>query len=128
MTRKGVDINPADMIRDEREALYMLQAERHIGLDLETGGLSPFRDPLAVVILRGRETKRTAVLHVRGTLSTDLKHFLGSREREFTGHNIAAFDLPFMRSHGVDVFGPKWWDTLVSECVIQSSARRSVSA
>ncbi len=128
MSRHVNDPLPDTLIRDEREALRLFDKETDLVLDLETSGLSPFRDKVAVVILRGENCKKTAVLHVRGVISDDLKNFLQSPERRFTGHNIGNFDLPFLYNAGVDVFRAKYWDTLVSEGVIASSGRRDVSA
>jgi DNA polymerase I len=125
---KEMPVVVADLIRDEAEALRVLERETCVGLDLETGGLSPRKDPVAVVILRGRECQRTAVLHVRGRISANLARFFAKPGRTFVGHNLASFDLPFLAAAGVDVYNASYWDTLVSECVVASSGRRDVSA
>lgn len=111
----------------ESDALQALDRDNEISIDLETGGLSPWTDPIAVIILRGHQSGAEAVLHVRGALSDRLLRFL-ERPILLVGHNITAFDLGFLHTAGLDIWKPKWWDTLVSECVVSSSGRRGVSA
>ncbi len=115
-----------EVIRDPAEAVRLLSSDTVIGLDLETGGLSPWHDPIAVVSMFGEDSGRTAVVHVRGSLPPVLKRFLSSKGPLFVGHNIAGFDLLFLANAGVDVFVPKYFDSLIGEQMTLSSGRRDV--
>lgn len=120
-------INDVNLVRDSAKALPILEKEEVIGLDLETGGLSPWRDPVAVVSLYGPKSNTAAVLHVRGVVPRHLRDFLSSSKRFFVGHNLAGFDLLFLHNQGVDVFAPRYYDTLVGEAVSLTSGRADLS-
>lgn len=116
----------SDVVRDERAALYRLREEHEVGLDLETSGLSPWRDTIAVVSLYGPRSGCTAVLHVRGYLSVELRNFLSMPDKLWVGHNVAGFDMLFLALSGVKVFQTHYFDTMVAEQVTLSTGRRDV--
>jgi DNA polymerase-1 len=118
----------ARIIRDEREALYWLNKETGwIGLDLETSGLSPYKDMILVLGLYGPEHQTACVLHVQGFLSEDMQAWLGSSDRRFVTQNGACFDIPYCHTHGVDISRPTWYDTLIGEQVVTGTDRRGIS-
>jgi DNA polymerase I len=106
--------------------LGALQGDDEIVLDLETSGLSPFRDKIAVTSLYGLKSKTGVVIHNRGKMSPALKKFIGTRKL-IIGHNLAAFDLLFLNNYGVDVFTPAVYDSMLAELCILSTDRRDVS-
>lgn len=108
------------------ENLGAIEHEQDIGLDLETSGLSPWRDKIAVVSIKAPKSDTHLIIHVRGHLSKKLKKWLGTRER-LTLHNGAGFDLLFMHQAGIDVFTPKVYDTMLGELALLTTDRRDVS-
>jgi DNA polymerase I len=96
-----------------------------IGLDIETSGLSPWRDKVAVVTLTDR-AGHVVVAHPRGRLSKRLKEFIASRDI-LVGHNLAGFDFLCLLNAGVDVLRPRVYDTMCAELALQSTDRRDVS-
>ena len=107
------------------EALERFQREPSLAIDLETGGLYPWSDPLAVVTMSAANGD-TAIIHCRGHLDPALVQFLGE-PRTLIAHNSTGFDALFLATNGVDVFRPTWFDTLVGESVVLASGRRDVS-
>lgn len=115
---------PRPIITDVDEAIRLLSPCQEIGLDLETGGLNPFLDPIAVVSLKG-DNDVIAILHVRGRVPDNLKAFLNEEGRVYIGHNITAFDLPFLYKAGVRI--KRWFDTLTVESLLDTQNRRDRS-
>lgn len=115
-----------ETIFDLSTALNVLSQDQEIAFDLETGGLSPWSDPIAVVTMRGRTSQRTAILHVRGAFPESLRKFLSEPNRLYIGHNAACFDMLFLANNGVDVFASEYYDTLIGEQVVLTSGRRDV--
>jgi DNA polymerase-1 len=122
--REKVDLG--SIIRDPRAAMAAFRPGEWIALDLETGGLSPWKDPLAVISMHGRDSGTTAVIHCRGYIPPDLKTWMSSPDRKFITHNGGGFDCLFLARNGIDVYKPQFWDTLVSESVTATSGRRDV--
>ena len=108
------------------EYLKAIEHEQDIGLDLETSGLSPWHDKIAVVSIKAPESDTHLIIHTRGKLSPRLKKWLGTRER-LTLHNGAGFDLLLMHEAGIDVFSPKLYDTMLAELALLTTNRRDVS-
>lgn len=123
MTRQVVD--RYEIITDVDEALDRLKAEGQLGFDIETGGLNPWRDPIATIQLFGPRTKTAALLHLRGHMPERLRRFLGSG-RLLIGHNVAMFDAQFLAQAGVDIYKAEWFDTLIAETVISPGGRKNV--
>lgn len=125
---------PSDMrvdgipiITDEAEALEALKDDALIAFDLETSGLSPWKDKIALLQLYGDRSGALVGLHLRGKpLSPRLKKFLSRPGVTLVGHNVVNFDALFAHVAGVDVTKPTWYDTLVAEQVITPAARRDV--
>ncbi len=115
------------VLRDEGEALSALAAEKRLGLDIETSGLSPWNDVVAVVSLYGPESNVAAILHCRGHISPRLSAFLERPGIVLVGHNVAGFDALFLHNAGVNVFNAFWYDTMVSEGATLASGRRNIS-
>jgi DNA polymerase-1 len=115
------------LVRNVDEAIERLKDETELGFDLETSGISPFRDRVAVITLYGGTTDVAAILHVRGHIPPQLKAFFERPGIEWIGHNIINFDFPFMYAAGVNVFnGQKYFDTLVASTVATITGRRNV--
>lgn len=115
-----------EIIRDPQEAMYKLQGETEVALDLETSGLSPWRDVIAVVSMYGAKSGETAVLHIRGDMSPELRKWLGRDSVTWVGHNVAGFDMLFLHNAGVRVFETRYFDTLIAEQVALTTNRRDV--
>lgn len=115
----------AGPIRGVREALHALQNDIDLAIDLETSGLSPYQDKVAVVSMYGDQSDTLAVLHVRGTIPEDLKKFLEEPHRRHTYHNGVSFDLPFLMAHGVEADQARLYDTLTGATIVASGTRQS---
>lgn len=117
------------MVRDVGEAVEAMREETVVGIDIETSGLNPWRDKIAVVSMYGPRSRTAAVLHTRGGIPDQLVDFIQARgkERLFVGHNLAGFDALFLSNNGVDVFTPRWYDTQVAEGATLLSGRRDLS-
>lgn len=110
------------------DALAILEQDEWVSLDLETSGLSPWLDRIAVVTLHGVPSEQSVVLHVRGKLPDALIHWLANPRRKIVGHNITAFDLPFLYVNQVDIFaGQEFYDTLPGEAASLKTGRRDIS-
>lgn len=112
------------VIRDVDEAVERLDPSV-MAIDLETSGLSPFRDAIAVVGLADRHGQ-VAVLHARGSVPERLARFIESAGL-LIGFNAVNFDGPFLETHGVRVLGVPWFDCYVAEQVVSCQARSGIS-
>jgi DNA polymerase-1 len=113
------------VLTDVDEALAVLEREDGlVALDLETSGLRPWRDQIAVVSLFGPRSNTAAVLHVHGILPTRLRAFLSDHTRAFVGFNSTMFDLMFLARAGCDVLAPVQLDAMIQEQVLRSTGRR----
>lgn len=115
------------IIRDTDEACRELAGDTLVGLDLETGGLNPWRSGIAVVSLYGAQSGRTAVLHVRGRIPERLKAFIEDENRMFIAHNGYSFDMLFLGNEGVDVGKARWYDTRIGAQTVIATMRHDVS-
>lgn len=123
----GMTVDGIPIITDEAEALEALRDDKLIAFDLETSGLSPWRDKVALLQLYGDKSGALVGLHLRGRpFSPRLKKFLSRPGVTLVGHNVVNFDALFAHVAGVDVTKPTWYDTLVAEQVITPAARRDV--
>jgi DNA polymerase I-like protein with 3'-5' exonuclease and polymerase domains len=120
-------------IFDVDEAIKILNSEPSIALDLETTGLRPWKDKIAVIALYGPNCKKSAILHRKpGTeYPARLLEWLAApmpngEIREYVTHNGVNFDIPFLHAAGMDVFSVNWWDTLISEQVTVVSGRKNI--
>jgi DNA polymerase I len=123
----GQVVQGVTVVRDVRSALNALWHDKELAVDIETSGLSPFRDKVAVVSLYGDESSVLAVLHVRGLLPQELADFLGSPDRRQVYHNGVGFDVPFLMEAGVDFERVLLYDTLTGATVVTGTGRRDTS-
>jgi DNA polymerase I-like protein with 3'-5' exonuclease and polymerase domains len=115
------------VVADWREAMRILDAEPWLSFDLETSGLSPRRDRIAVVALYGPERNVAGILHFAGRpIPDELLAWLGSPQRRLVGHNVTRFDELFLDSYGLNIRAPHWYDTLIGEQVATQSDRKGV--
>lgn len=105
-----------------------LMSAPELMLDLETTGLSPWRDEVALVQLYDERTKTALLLRTPEDWQPD-KWFIDlfARPRLFVGHNISQFDLHFLANAGVPWDRSRYYDTLVAEGVVASADRHDVS-
>lgn len=105
-----------------------MTGDRLVGFDLESSGLSPWRDRIATVQLYGDESGTAALIQTpRGKIPSAIKDILEDPRKLFVVHNGVSFDIPFLHTHGVDVNKASWFDTLVAETAIVPNQRRDVS-
>lgn len=109
---------------DPVEAYHTHLSDPDLYVDIETGGLNPWRDPVAVVSIYGPRSGVCSVLHVRGAIPEPIVELLSRPGVTQTKHNGTAFDDLFLAANGVDVFKPTLRDTLVAELVTIKTARR----
>ncbi len=115
------------LIRTAEGAYQAFKDEDELGLDIETSGLNPWKDKIAVVQLSGARSGKIAVLHLRGAPIPDaLRALLQDPSKTFLGHNQLGFDVPFIANAGVDVFRAKFVDTMVVEQCLLPAGRRDV--
>jgi DNA polymerase I-like protein with 3'-5' exonuclease and polymerase domains len=111
---------------EEAQAAY--RDEDTLALDLETGGLSAWRDPIHVIALYGPKSGTPAVLHYpAGTgVPRNVLAWLASFP-ELVTHNGAQFDLHFLHNAGMGdgVYRPRWYDTMVGEMSVLQVDRRN---
>jgi DNA polymerase I-like protein with 3'-5' exonuclease and polymerase domains len=113
-------------LRDPVTACNQLGKDKVIGVDLETTGLSPWKNDIALIQLYGEQTGTLAVLQVRnGELPVCISHLLASGKK-FIVHNGVGFDLLFLDQQMVDWKRSTWHDTLVGETLLATSGRRDV--
>lgn len=121
---KGVPAQ--EMIFDPVEAYNRFKNAPELYVDIETSGLNPWRDKIAVIAINEPNVSNTvAVLHTRGKVPPCIIELL-SQPRTLVGHNVIGFDALFLHVAGVDVFTPTWVDTLVTELTAVKSGRRDV--
>jgi DNA polymerase I-like protein with 3'-5' exonuclease and polymerase domains len=108
------------------ENLGALMNEPEVVTDLETSGLSPWRDKIAVFSFYGLKSKTGVVIHNRGRVSKEIKKFIESRKL-LIGHNLAGFDLLMMHTAGINVFDFQVYDSMIAELCLLSTDRRDVS-
>ena len=113
-----------EVVIDPGVAYQLLKHETELALDLETSGLSPFQDAVAVVSLWGPQTQTPCVLHIRGRFPDPLIALL-RQPRLWITHNGTSFDLLFLKRAGFDI--RKHYDTLIGEQVLNTQARHDRS-
>lgn len=112
------------VITDPAEAMRLYDNVEWISFDLETGGLSPAKDPVHVIALAHPKLP-PVVLH--SPWKPDGRVIKWLETKKLIGHNMTAFDIPFIAKYGFDVFNSKGWiDTLVAEQMAIVTDRRSV--
>jgi len=127
------------------EAMDRLENDTFIGWDIETSNYRRARfrgdvadsifptaaiDDIAVVQLAGAPSGTVAVFHIRGNMPERLKELFRRTDITFAGHNIAAFDCPFLQYEGIDCVtgGQDWYDTLFGEWILLPYGRSNLGA
>lgn len=117
-----------NVIYDPQEIVRILKDDTVIGFDTETTGLSPWKNSLALIQMVGKESKIPCIVQCRDGEVPEIIHAVfRQRHRLFVGHNITAFDLLFLGTHGIPWEMPDYYDTLTAECIISTTGRRDVS-
>lgn len=98
-----------------------------IALDLETTGLSPWNDRIAVIGLYGPKSDMPALLHYpKGTsIPDEVFRWLESFDLIIT-HNGTQFDILFLAQAGMNWREVTWYDTLIGEQAVIAVGRRDV--
>ena len=114
------------MLFTAREIANEYQYCPSIAMDIETTGLLPWYNKIAVISFAAPE-RETGVVQVKGgRIPAELKElFTENKERLWVTHNGTAFDLLFFRHKGIAI--GQHYDTLVGEQVLATSARHDVS-
>jgi DNA polymerase I len=122
---RAVDVALGAVIRDPGEAYQEYENAPSIAVDIETSGLNPWRDKIAVIALAA-PGRRPAVIHSRGLVPDPIAELLEDDDRLIIGHNTSTFDYLFLDQAGVDVFRAKAYDTLTAEGVVIKTDRKDV--
>lgn len=112
------DVNAAIAAYDRPEVMS-------IAFDTETSGLDRHADSVMVVQMAAPGLP-TAVLHVPGGPPPALINLLN--RKVLLGHNLSAFDIPFLYKYNYDPLRPAGWrDTYLAEQLCVTTDRRGVS-
>lgn len=115
------------MVHTLEQAQEILRNDTNICLDLETSGFSPWKCVIHVITLYGEKSKTPVILHYpkgRVVPQKTLRWLEGFED--ITTHNGTMFDILFMANAGMDWKKPRWYDTLIGELAVITSARRNV--
>lgn len=115
----------AEVVRTFEAACQMMANDRMVALDLETGGLNPWRDQIHVITLYGDVSQTPVVLHYPAgeRVPQDVLDWLASFD-ELVTHNGIAFDMQFLVNAGMDIYKPKIYDTMIGEMSVLLTGRR----
>jgi DNA polymerase I-like protein with 3'-5' exonuclease and polymerase domains len=109
------------------EAIKAVLSTPVIFLDLETTGLSAYRDKIALIQLHDRASNQTLLVQT-GYKEPWLVELFQRKDCTFVGHNVSMFDMQFLaEQYGAEIFNLRWFDTLIAESLISTSGRRDVS-
>jgi len=117
-----------NVIFDPIEGIALLSNDDVISFDLETTGLSPWKDDIALMQFYGNKTRTPVLIRVNnGVVPLVVKSLFSEGNRLFVGHNVVGFDVLFLDTHDVQWQKNNWYDTLIGEGVISTTSRRDVS-
>jgi len=117
-----------DVVLDPVIGAQLLSNDDVISFDLETTGLSPWKDNIALMQFHGHTTQTPVVVRVAdGVVPEAIKALFASGHRQYVGHNVGGFDVLFLDTHGVNWKCNTWFDTLIGEGMISTTGRRDVS-
>lgn len=115
------------LVFDPAEAFPLLRQEPELFVDIETSGLSPWQDRIALVQIYGPNAGIILLHHNRGgKLHQAVIDLLSNPDITITGHNLVGFDALFLHNAGVDILKPKLRDTLIQELCAVKTDRRDV--
>jgi DNA polymerase-1 len=120
----------ANIITDWDKVRDHFQGVDEIAFDIETSGLSPWKDLVALIQLADR-AGNVGLIHCRGKVPVWMKDLLEAPGTLVIGHNMVGFDAIFMAGPngcGLDVEKVRWYDTMVGEQAILPMGRRDLSA
>lgn len=119
---------PKQIVMDVNEGCEILEKESDIAFDTETTGLSPWRDNIALMQFCGRDSQVPVLIRISdGVIPDRVKRLFSEGDHRFIGHNVSAFDILMLDTHGVEWDKSRWYDTLIGECVISTTGRHGVS-
>jgi len=121
------NIDGIEVLRNAIKACDLLAHDQVIGVDLETTGLSPWKDNIALIQLYGEDTSTLAVVQVFDNIVPQPIVDLLESGKTFVVHNGVGFDLLFLHMAGVRWRRSIWYDSLVAESILASTNRRDVS-
>jgi len=125
---KKAEITLEYIVTDAQEGVDLLKQDEIISFDVETTGLSPFRDNIALIQMWGNNTKTPVIIRIwDGVIPECVKGLFSEGGRTYVGHNVGGFDVIFADTHGIDWKANKWYDTLIGEGIISTTGRRDVS-
>ena len=111
--------------RDLSDCYQHFERKNRLALDLETTGLSPYRDNIAVVAI-GDQDGNVLVQHIAGSgWPSALTRLLTRRDVEWVTHNGYGFDWLFLKEAGIP-FGEVVYDTLIGEQVLIYQDRHDI--
>jgi ribonuclease D len=115
------------MVHTLEQAQQILQNDKNICLDLETSGFSPWKCVIHVITLYGENSKTPVILHYpKGrVVPQKVLRWLEDFE-DITTHNGTMFDILFLANAGMKWKKPRWYDTLIGELAVITTARRNV--
>ena len=112
--------------RDIAECYEGLAASPTLAVDIETSGLCPWRDRIAVISVAAMDGETVLVQHTAHEGIPPALIMLLRECPEWITHNGANFDLLFLAQE-LEGLPQKHWDTLVGEQVLAVSGRHDVS-
>lgn len=119
--------NPVRVITDPDVARREYESAASVAVDIETTGLRPGRDAVALVALASPVHPPAVIRTPDGVVPEWVLALLSRPNATVIGHNIAAFDLPFLIRAGLRPNpSTTYIDTLVLEALCLVSGRRDL--
>ena len=116
------------MLFDPALVYEELIGSKEIAIDIETTGLSPYKDNIAVIAMYS-EGKETCIIQTpNGVIPYPVfKLVENSKNTTWITHNGSGFDLLFFLNCGMVIPYNQHYDTLIGEQVLSTHGRRDVS-
>ena len=113
------------MILDSYNALREFEDAEIVCLDIETTGLNPWKDNIAVSSFASPD-KETAVIQTPGGFIDDNLRQLFSKRGIWITHNGTGFDLLFFANQDISLPFGRHYDTLIGEQTLGVQNRRDI--